>query len=67
VGVITDGKQYGIPADLCFSFPTTSKGGKVSVFTGLPWDDFSKKMVEITLKELQEEKQMAFEYLKSKQ
>jgi malate dehydrogenase len=63
--VITNGKQYGVPEGLNFSFPTTSEGGRITVFEGLPWDDFSKKMVAITLKELQEEKQMAFEYLKS--
>jgi malate/lactate dehydrogenase len=67
VAVITDGSLYGVPADLCFSFPTTSKDGKITVYQGLPWDDFSRKMVDITLKELLEERQLAFDYLKSKE
>jgi len=38
-GLLTDGKQYGVPAGLMFSFPVTSAGGKFSIVQGLNMDD----------------------------
>jgi len=52
MGVITDGKSYGIPKDLNFSFPTICKNGTFNIVQNLGWDAFSKGMIETTLKEL---------------
>jgi malate dehydrogenase len=36
---LTDGKLYGIPKGLIFSFPCTTSGGKYKVVEGLNVDD----------------------------
>lgn len=64
MGVMTDGKKYGIPEGLCFSLPCICRDGNIQVIEGLKWDAFSQSMVARTLKELQEEKEMAFANLK---
>ena len=65
MGVITQNGVYGLPDGLNFSLPCNTKDGKYSVVEGLKWDDFSKGMIEKTLKELKEQKEMAFAYLKT--
>jgi len=59
MGVYTDGKTYGIPEGLIFSFPCVCKNGKWEAVKGLSVDDRTKKLIEITTKELLEEKKDA--------
>lgn len=40
MGVITDGKKYGIKEELCFSLPCVCRDGNVQVVEGLKWDKF---------------------------
>jgi len=60
MGIPSDG-SYGISDELVFSFPVTSKNGKVSIVTGLELNEFAKGKLETTKKELLEEKTIAFE------
>lgn len=38
-GILTDGKTYGIPKDLIFSFPVITENGQFKVVEGLSIDD----------------------------
>lgn len=38
MGVITDGKKYGLPGDICFSLPCLCKDGNIEVVEGLKWE-----------------------------
>ena len=55
MAVPSDG-SYGIPEGLMFSFPCTCKGGDYSIVQGLEIDDFGQQMLDITQKELEEER-----------
>lgn len=49
--------EYGVPKGLVFGYPCTSDGkGTLTPVTGLTLDDYGKKKFELTLKELQEER-----------
>lgn len=64
VGVYAEGNPYGIDKDLVFSFPCRSKGnGKVEIVKDVPWDDFLKKKIALTEKELIEERELIREML----
>ncbi|XP_069090326.1 malate dehydrogenase, cytoplasmic [Pleurodeles waltl] len=65
MGVISDGNSYGIPEDLIYSFPVTIKNKSWSFVEGLPINDFSREKMDLTAKELVEEKETAFEFLAS--
>jgi malate dehydrogenase len=66
VGMISNGNPYGIHKDLIFSFPCRSKGnGKVEIVPRLPWDPFIQKKIEMTQKELLEERALVSDLLKS--
>ena len=55
-GVISDG-SYGIEAGLIFSFPVTSDGkGTCSIVQDVELSDFARARIELTEKELAEEK-----------
>ena len=58
MGVFSDG-SYGTPQDVMFSFPCTVQDGKWSIVQGLPISDFAKEKLDITGKELMEEKEEA--------
>lgn len=59
VGLYAEGNPYGIPNDLIFSFPCRADGkGKIEIVSGLEWDAFLKAKIEITKKELLEEKEL---------
>jgi len=60
MGIPTDG-SYGILDELVFSFPVTVKDGKICVVKDLEMNDFAKDKLEITKKELLDERTMAFE------
>lgn len=55
MGVISDG-SYGAPKDVVFSFPVEIKNKSWKIVQGLPISDFAKSKLEITGKELLEEK-----------
>ena len=55
MGVPSNG-DYGIPKDTMFGFPVTTKDGKYEVVKGLEIDAFSQERINLTLKELEEEK-----------
>lgn len=55
MGVPSDG-SYGIPEGLMYSFPVTCKDGDYSIVQGLEIDEFSQTMMDVTQKELEEEK-----------
>ncbi|XP_063703087.1 malate dehydrogenase, cytoplasmic [Culicoides brevitarsis] len=58
MGVISDG-SYGAPKDIVFSFPVQIKDKQWKIVQGLPVDDFAKAKLEVTGKELLEEKEEA--------
>jgi len=62
MAVVSDG-SYNIPAGIMFSFPVTCSSGKWKIVQGLPVSEFSRKKLDETLKELEEEKKQAFEFL----
>mmetsp|Transcript_468 Transcript_468/g.3475 ORF Transcript_468/g.3475 Transcript_468/m.3475 type:complete len:339 (+) Transcript_468:103-1119(+) len=62
MGVVSDG-SYGIQSGLMYSFPVTCKKGTWTIVQGLKIDDFSREKLQLTEKELAEEKQMAMECL----
>ncbi len=55
MGLASDG-QYGIPKDTMYGFPVTCSGGQYTLVDGLAIDDFSRERMNLTLKELDEEK-----------
>ena len=55
MGVPSDG-SYGIPEGVVFGFPVITENGKYTIVKDLPIDDFSKKYIDITLGELEEER-----------
>ncbi|XP_069811390.1 malate dehydrogenase, cytoplasmic [Dendropsophus ebraccatus] len=63
MGVISDGNAYGIPNELLYSFPVTINCKTWKIVEGLKVDDFSRGKMDVTAKELQEEKETAFEFL----
>lgn len=58
MGVVSDG-SYGIPSGLCFSFPVEIKNKQWKIVQGLNVDDFARSKLDITVKELLEEKEEA--------
>jgi malate dehydrogenase len=56
MGIPSNG-EYGIPKDVIFGFPVTTKDGKYEIVKGLDIDAFSQERINLTLKELQEEQQ----------
>jgi len=60
MAVPSDG-SYGIPEGLVFSFPVTIDGAthEWKIVQGLQWDDFAKGKIDVTTKELQEERDEA--------
>jgi malate dehydrogenase len=56
MGIPSDG-QYGIPKDIIFGFPVTTENGEYKLVEGLAIDAFSQERINLTLKELQEERQ----------
>jgi len=58
MAIASDG-SYGIAEGIIFSYPVTCKDGNVTIVQGLKIDEFSRQKLEITEKELREEKSMA--------
>jgi len=55
MGIASDG-SYGIPKDVIYGFPVTTANGAYTLVGGLPIDDFSRERMNLTLKELEEER-----------
>ena len=55
MGVPSNG-EYGVPKDVMFGFPVTCEGGEYKIVEGLPIDAFSQQRIDLTLKELLEER-----------
>jgi malate dehydrogenase len=55
MGVPSDG-SYGIPEGTIFGFPVTTQNGEYTIVQGLEIDPFSQERINITLNELQEER-----------
>lgn len=55
MGVPSDG-SYGIPAGVIYGFPCTTENGEYKIVQGLEIDAFSRERMNLTLKELEEER-----------
>ena len=55
MGIPSDG-SYGIPKDVMFGLPVTTQNGEYTIVQGLEIDAFSQERINLTLKELTEEK-----------
>ncbi|QUP53470.1 malate dehydrogenase [Ralstonia syzygii] len=55
MGIPSNG-DYGIPQDVMFGFPVTTANGKYEVVKGFEIDAYSQEKINITLKELEEER-----------
>ena len=55
MGVASDG-SYGIPKDVMYGVPVTTRDGEYTRIEGLPIDAFSRERMNATLKELEEER-----------
>lgn len=64
MGVFSDG-SYGSPKDVVFSFPVEIKNKKWQIVEGLPITEFGKSKLNVTAKELEEEKNEALSVLDS--
>jgi malate dehydrogenase len=53
--------SYGIKDEIIYSYPVTCLNGKWTIVQNLPVSDFARDKMEITRKELVEERGMAFE------
>ncbi|KAM4705335.1 LOW QUALITY PROTEIN: malate dehydrogenase, cytoplasmic-like [Rhinophrynus dorsalis] len=65
MGVISDGNPYGVANDLMYSFPLTIKDKNWKIVEGLKINYFSREKMDLTAKELLEEKETAIEFLSS--
>jgi len=56
MGIPSDG-SYGIEDGLIFGFPVTCSGGAYQIVQGLDLNDFSKSRLDVTVKELKDERE----------
>lgn len=66
MAVSSNGNPYGIAEGLVFSFPVTVADGKWTIVPGLNIDEFSRSKLDLTTKELLEEREQAFEFIHKK-
>lgn len=52
MAVVTNGKSYGVPKDLIFSFPCICDKGSYKLVEGLKINEFTQKGIDATTKEL---------------
>ena len=55
MGIPSDG-SYDIPPDFIYGVPVTTANGEYTLVQGLPIDEFSRERMNLTLKELEEER-----------
>ena len=63
MGIASDG-SYGIPKEVMFGVPVTCAGGEYTRVEGLAIDAFSQERINVTLKELEEERAGVADLLK---
>ncbi len=56
MAVVSDG-SYNVPEGLVSSFPCTCSGGEWRIVSGLEIDDFSRRMIDVSVAELEAERQ----------
>lgn len=61
-GIVSDG-SYDIPEGLVYSFPTTIKAGEISIVQGLEIDELSRDRLQVTQRELEQERDMVADLL----
>jgi len=61
MAVPSDG-SYGVPKDIIYSFPVTTKDRSYTIVQGLAIDDFSRAKMDATAKELLDEKEQALAF-----
>lgn len=57
MAIPSDG-SYGVPEGIVYSFPVTARGGKYEIVQGLEINEFARKRMEITAKELLDEMEL---------
>ncbi len=57
--------EYGVPIGLVFSYPCRSNAGQYSIVEGIPLDAYGQQKFQITLRELEEEREAVKELLPS--
>jgi malate dehydrogenase len=62
VSVFTDG-SYGVEKGLISSFPIRTSGSGWEIVTGVPINDFSREKIDLSVKELAEERSLVSELL----
>lgn len=62
MGVFTNGSFYDLPSDFVFSVPVQCRDFKYTVVTGLEISPFARSKINISLRELQDEKEEANSY-----
>ena len=56
MGIPSEG-SYGIPEGVIFGFPVTCSGGSYEIVQGLDLNDFSKARLDVTVNELEDERE----------
>lgn len=56
--------EYGVPKGLVYSFPVTCTGGDYKIVEGLKIDEYYQGKMDITTKELVEEREAVSNLLK---
>eukprot|EP00343_Euplotes_focardii_P009938 CAMPEP_0205823898 /NCGR_PEP_ID=MMETSP0206-20130828/18385_1 /ASSEMBLY_ACC=CAM_ASM_000279 /TAXON_ID=36767 /ORGANISM="Euplotes focardii, Strain TN1" /LENGTH=287 /DNA_ID=CAMNT_0053121457 /DNA_START=230 /DNA_END=1093 /DNA_ORIENTATION=+ len=59
MGVISDGNTYGVTDGINYSFPVTCKDGVWKIVNGYKVSEYSQEKMDLTEKELSEEKEQA--------
>lgn len=60
MAVLADG-SYGVSDEIIYSYPVTCSKGTYIIVQGLPVSAFAQEKMDVTRKELVEERGMAFE------
>ena len=56
MGIPSDG-SYGVDEGVIFGFPVTCSGGAYEIVQGLDLNDFSQSRLDVTVNELQDERE----------
>jgi malate dehydrogenase len=64
MGVVSDG-SYGIEEGLIYSFPVCCEPGEWKIVQGLEINDYSRQMLDASMRELQEERDLISDLLKN--
>jgi len=55
--------EYGIPEGIIYSFPVTCENGNWTIVKNMEIPEYSRERMDISAKELLEEKEMCVQYL----